>query len=71
MRIYRINPNYRLRYKALIILTNFLDGLVSVLTLGLFATSLEMDVHSAGMRDKIKQLKIQRDSEAAKEKIND
>lgn len=71
MRIYRINPNYRLRYKALIILTNFLDGLVSVLTLGLFATSLEMDVHSASMRDKIKQLKIQRDSEAAKEKIND
>lgn len=71
MKIYRINTSYRLRYQALVVLANFLGGLVSVLTLGLFATSLEMDAHTAGVRDKINQLKIQRGSEAAKGRNDD
>ncbi len=57
MRIYRIKTSYRFRYQVLVVLCNFIDGLVSVLTLGFFATSLEMEAHRLGVGDKFKQLK--------------
>ena len=64
MRIYRIKPNYRLPYRLLVILANFLGGLVSVLTLGLFSSTLIMGAHKLGMYDHISQLKIKREKEA-------
>ena len=57
---YLDNPNYRWRYRLFIKLTNFLDGLVAVVSLGMLGTSLEMDVHCLACRDMVKQRKKDR-----------
>lgn len=56
MMLYYINhPHYRFRYRLLLRLCNFLDGLVAVVSLGMLGTRLEMDIHCIACRDMLKQ----------------
>ena len=51
---YLDNPNYRWRYRMFIKLTNFLDGVVSVISLGMLACSLTVMSHRKAYLDMVK-----------------
>jgi len=51
---YLDNPNYRVRYRILTKLANFLDGVVSVISLGMLSCSITVLAHREAYLDMVK-----------------
>lgn len=56
-RIYRIRTDYPIKYIALLAVCNFLDGLISILSLGFMGSTFGMDVHYKATKYMITKLK--------------